>query len=97
VGGRIAAEYDSPLKKVTQLYTMKGMVLPEDETKIFTETLATRLEDTNQQIKKWLLRWKPVIDHSMKRVNGIQANASILKQEKGVLFLRGHISLKNWT
>jgi hypothetical protein len=47
---------------------MKEMVLPEDETKIFNKTLATRLEDTNQQIKKWLTRWKPVIDHSMKRV-----------------------------
>jgi hypothetical protein len=34
---------------------MREMVLPEDETKIFNETIATRLEDTNQQIKKWLL------------------------------------------
>jgi hypothetical protein len=47
---------------------MKEMVLPEDETKIFNETLGTRLEDTNQQIKKWITRWKPVIDHRMKRV-----------------------------
>jgi hypothetical protein len=54
IGGRIVAEYDSLLKKVAHLYTMKEMVLPEDETKIFTETLGTRLEDTNQQIKKWL-------------------------------------------
>ena len=44
------------------------MVLPEDETKIFDETLEEKLEDTNQQLKKWLLRWRPVIDHSMKRV-----------------------------
>jgi hypothetical protein len=50
VGGRIIVEYDSLSKKVTQLYTMKEMVLPEDETKIFNETLETRLEDTNQQI-----------------------------------------------
>jgi hypothetical protein len=44
------------------------MVLPEDETKIFDETLEEKLADTNQQLKKWLLRWRPVIDHSMKRV-----------------------------
>ena len=47
---------------------MREMVLPEDELKIFDETLETKLEDTNQQPKKWLLRWRPVIDHSMKRV-----------------------------
>jgi hypothetical protein len=68
LGGRIVAEYDSLTKKVTQMYTMKEMVLPEDETKIFNETLGTSLEDTNQQIKKWITRWKLVIDHSMKRV-----------------------------
>jgi ABC-type uncharacterized transport system ATPase subunit len=62
------AEYDSLSKKVAHLYTMKEMVLPEDETKIFNETLGTQLEHTYQQIKKWLTRWKPVIDHSMKRV-----------------------------
>ena len=44
------------------------MVLPEDELKIYNETLALRLEDTNQQLKKWINRWRPVIDHSMKRV-----------------------------
>jgi hypothetical protein len=68
LGGRIVAEYDSLSKKVTQLYTMREMVLPEDEIKIFNETLEEKLEDTNQQLKKWLLRWRPVIDHSMKRV-----------------------------
>jgi hypothetical protein len=68
LGGRIVAEYDSLSKKVTQLYTMREMVLPEDETKKFDEPLETRLEDTNQQLKKWMLRWKPVVDHSMKRV-----------------------------
>jgi hypothetical protein len=47
---------------------MREMVLPEDQTKIFDEPLETRLEDTNQQLKKWMLRWKPVVDHSMKRV-----------------------------
>jgi virulence-associated protein VagC len=46
---------------------MKEMVLPEDEIRIYNETQETRLEDTNQQLKKWLLRWKPVIEHSMKR------------------------------
>jgi hypothetical protein len=67
LGGRIVAEYDSLSKKVTKLYTMREMVLPEDEMKIFYETLETRLEDMNQQLKKWMLRWKPVVDHSMKR------------------------------
>jgi hypothetical protein len=68
LGGRIVAEYDSLSKKVTQLYTLREMVLPEDELKIFDEKLATRLEDTNRQLKKWLNRWKPVVEHSMKRV-----------------------------
>jgi hypothetical protein len=36
VGGRIVAEYDSLTKKVFPLYPMKEMVLPEDETKIYT-------------------------------------------------------------
>ena len=67
-GGRIVAEYDALSKKVTQLYTMREMVLPEDEMKIFNEPLELRLEATNQQLKKWLLRWRPVIDHSMKKV-----------------------------
>jgi hypothetical protein len=81
VGGRIVAEYGSLSKKVTQLYMMKEMVLPEDELKIFNETLETRQEDTNQQLKKWLLRWKPVIDHSMKRVEELaQANSKPIWQ-----------------
>jgi len=71
VGGRIVAEYDSLSKKVTQLYTLRDMVLPEDETKVFNEPLAERLEDTNQQLKKWLTRWRPVVDHSMKRVKDL--------------------------
>jgi hypothetical protein len=54
--GRIVAEYDSLLKKVAHLNTMKEMVLPEDKAKIFNESLVTQLEDTNQQIKKWLTR-----------------------------------------
>jgi hypothetical protein len=33
LGGRIAAEYNSLSKKVTQLYTMREMVYPEDEKK----------------------------------------------------------------
>jgi hypothetical protein len=44
------------------------MVLPEYELKIFDETLEAKLEETNQQLKKWIHRWRPVIDHSMKRV-----------------------------
>jgi hypothetical protein len=76
LGGRIVAEYDSLSKKVTQLYTMREMVLPEDELKIFDEKLEARLEDTNQQLKKWMLRWKPVIDHSMKRVKELAKDNS---------------------
>ena len=68
LGGRIAAEYGSLVKKVTHYYTLREMVLPEDELKIFNEELKVRLADTNQQLKKWITRWKPVIDHSMKRV-----------------------------
>ena len=30
--------------------------------------LEERSEDTNQQLKKWMLGWRPVVDHSMKRV-----------------------------
>jgi hypothetical protein len=79
LGGRIVAEYDLLWKKVDQLYTMKEMVLPEDETKIFNEPLETRLEDTNQQLKKWLTRLKQVIDHSMKRVKELaQANSKLI-------------------
>jgi hypothetical protein len=81
IGGRIVAEYDSLSKKVTHLYTMKEMVLPEDEMKIFNESLVIRLEDTNQQIKKWLTRWKPVIEHSMKQVKELaQANSKPIWQ-----------------
>ena len=53
------------------------MVLPEDELKIFNETLEIRLEATNQQLKKWLLRWKPVIDLSMKKVKEMAQTRSI--------------------
>ena len=41
------------------------MVLPEDELKIFNEPINVRLVETNQQMKKWINRWKTVIDHSM--------------------------------
>ncbi|OEU14903.1 hypothetical protein FRACYDRAFT_241460 [Fragilariopsis cylindrus CCMP1102] len=68
LGGRIVAEYDSLSKKVTHLYTLREMGLPEDEIKIYDESLKSKLADTNQQLKKWINRWKPVIDHSMKRV-----------------------------
>jgi hypothetical protein len=68
LGGRIVAEYNSLSKKVNHLFTLKEMVLPEDEIKIYDEQLETRLADTNQQLKKWILCWQPVIEHSMKRV-----------------------------
>ena len=54
------------------------MVLPEDEMKIFDEELEVKLDDTNQQLKKWLLRWKLVIDHSMKRVKELAKENSKL-------------------
>ena len=56
---------------------MRDMVLPEDELKIFNEPLWLRLEATNQQLKKWLLRWRPVIDHSMKKVKEMAQTSSI--------------------
>jgi hypothetical protein len=55
---------------------MKEMVLPEDELKIFNESFTIRLEDTNQQIKKWITRWKPVVEHSMKRVKELAQEIS---------------------
>jgi len=58
--GGIVAEYDALPKKVTQM--------PEDELRIYNEPLEVRLEATNQQLKKLLLRWKPVANHSMKKV-----------------------------
>jgi hypothetical protein len=53
------------------------MVFPNDEMEIFNEPLEMRLEATNQQLKKWLLRWKPVIDHSMKKVKEMPQTKSI--------------------
>ena len=53
------------------------MVLPEDKLKIFNVTLEIRLEATNQQLKKWILRWRPVIDHSMKKVKEMAQTRSI--------------------
>jgi hypothetical protein len=49
----------SRIRLVIKEYTMKEMVLPEDEPEIFDENLESRLVDTNWQLKKWLLRWKP--------------------------------------
>jgi hypothetical protein len=39
VGGRIVAEYEALTQRVTQLYSMKEMVLPEEKSKIFNEEL----------------------------------------------------------
>ena len=76
LGGRIVAEYDSLCKKVTHLYTLREMVLPEDEIRIYDESLLSKLADTNQQLKKWINRWRPVIDHSMKRVKELAQDNS---------------------
>jgi hypothetical protein len=56
---------------------MRAMVLPEDELKVFDESLEERLEATNQQLKKWLMRWRPVIDHSMKKVKELAQTRSL--------------------
>jgi hypothetical protein len=77
LGGRIVAEYDSLCKRITHLYTLREMVLPEDEIKIYDEPLLSKLADTNQQLKKWINRWRPVIDHSMKRVKELAQDNSI--------------------
>ncbi|OEU06629.1 hypothetical protein FRACYDRAFT_254180 [Fragilariopsis cylindrus CCMP1102] len=53
------------------------MIQPEDELKIFNETLEKRLEATNQQLKKWLLPWRPVIDHSTKKDKEMAQTRSI--------------------
>ena len=54
IGGRIVAALS---KNISHLYTLREMVFPEDELKIFNEPTYVRLlEDTNQQIKKWLTR-----------------------------------------
>ena len=55
IGGMIDAEYDALTKKVTHLYTLREMGLPEGELKIFNKPLEMRLEASNQQLKKWLL------------------------------------------
>jgi hypothetical protein len=52
------------------------MVLPEDEVKIYDGTLEIRLEDTNQQLKKWINRWRTDIDQSMKRVKELAKERS---------------------
>ena len=54
------------------------MVLPEeDELKIFNEPLERRLEATHQQLKKWTTWWRPVIDHSMKKVKEMAQTRSM--------------------
>ena len=76
-GRKVVAEYDSLTKKITHLYTLREMVIPEDELKIFNETLEIRLEATHQQLKKWMKRWRPVIDHSMKMVKEMAQKRSM--------------------
>ena len=52
LGGRIVAEYDSLSKKITHLYTLREMVMPEDELKIYNETIDSRIEDTKSRTEK---------------------------------------------
>ena len=42
---------------------IREMVLPEDEMRIFNVPLETRLKDTDQQLQKWVVRWKPVLSY----------------------------------
>ena len=67
----------SQRKLHTYLYTFREMVLPKDELKIFNEMLEIRLEATNQQLKEWINRWRPVINHSMKEVKELAQSRSI--------------------
>ena len=69
-GRKIVAEYDPLSKKVTQLYSMQEIVLPEDKLKVFNKPLEVRWRTEPTQLKKWLLQWnwKLVIDHSMERL-----------------------------
>ena len=67
-GRKIVAEYDPLSKKVTQLYSIQEIVLPEDKLKVFNKPLEVRWRTKTNTIKeKWLLQWnwKLVIDHSM--------------------------------
>ena len=50
LGGKIVAEYDSLTKKVTQLYSIQELVLPEDESKIFDEILKIRHKSTAKEV-----------------------------------------------
>ena len=52
LGGRIVAEYDSLLKKVTHLYTLREMVLPEDELKIYNKTMTLKIRRYKPTIEK---------------------------------------------
>ena len=52
LGGRIVAEYDSLSKKITHLYTLRKVVVPEDELKIYNETIDSRIEDTKSRTEK---------------------------------------------
>ena len=67
----------SQRKLHTYLYTLREMVLPKDELKIFNEMLEIRLEATQKQLNEWLLRWRPVIDLSMKKVKEMAQTRSI--------------------
>ena len=79
MGGRIVAEYDTLSKKVTQLTIhIERNGTTGYEMRIFNKMLEDRLEDTNQQLKKWLLRWHPIVDHSLKRVKELAKENSKL-------------------
>ena len=52
LGGRLVAEYDSLSKKITHLYTLRKVVVPEDKLKIYNETIDSRIEDTKSRTEK---------------------------------------------
>ena len=51
-GGKVVAEYDPLSRKVTQLYSMREMVLPVDELKVFNEPLEVRWRTKTNTIKE---------------------------------------------
>ena len=57
-GRKIVAEYDPLSKKVTQLYSMQEMVLPEDKLKVFNKPLEVRWRTKTNTIKGMAIAMK---------------------------------------
>ena len=57
-GRKIVAEYDPLSKKVTQMYSMREMILPEDEPKVFNKPLEVRWRTKTNIIKGMAIAMK---------------------------------------